>query len=175
MNRLLLVFAGLLLTAGCTTRTVSLADPATAVAPQLSVERFLRAVNSRDYVAMSRLFGTVDGPIGDTGGAFGCFWKKLGAIFGGTSCQQWREVELRLDTLAEILQQTDYQIVSERRVAGRRHPTTRISVDMVVPPNNRAAPDIGFVVVRADGRWMIECIETDKVLSGVHSGACRFR
>lgn len=172
MKKILLLSAGLLLITGCATRTVASPGLAGAVGPPLSVERFLRAANSRDLLGMSRIFGTADGPIGDTGSPFGCFWKKLGSIFGGTSCQTWQEVELRLDVIAEILQHSDYQIVSERRVPGRVDPATRIGVDMVVPPNRRAT-DIGFVVVMSGGRWVIQCIELDKVLSGRHSGECR--
>jgi hypothetical protein len=172
VKRLLLLSIGLLIVGGCATSRVSSANSAGEVARQLSVERFLQASNARDYVGMSRIFGTSDGPIGDTGSAFGCFWKKLGAMFGGTSCPKWQDVEVRLDAIAEILQHDDYQIVSEGRVAGRAVPASRIGVDLDLP-TSPTVRDVGFIVVMSDGRWMIECIELDKVTSGTHDGTCR--
>ena len=71
-----------------------------AVAPSLSVESFLQAANTRYLPAMARLFGTKDGPMADTGSSFGCFWKKIGAAFGGDSCVKWSDVELRMDAIA---------------------------------------------------------------------------
>jgi hypothetical protein len=172
VKKLFLVSVGLLLVAGCTTKRVSTSNAAAAVGPQLSVERFLQAANTRDLVGMSRIFGTESGPIGDTGNAFGCFWKKLGSIFGGDSCRSWSDVELTLDAIAEILTQDDYQIVSEQRVPGRTSEATRIGVDMTLPGAQKA-DDIGFVVVMSKDRWFIQCIELDKVMSGTHNGECR--
>ena len=171
MKRVLLLSVGLLLVAACATPPVPSDDPAAAVAPQLSVERFLQAANARDYVSMSRIFGTSEGPIGDTGSSFGCFWKKIGSAFGGRSCEKWQDVELRLDAIAEILGHTDYEMVSQRRVAGSTVPATRIGVNLTLPGGTRAS-DVGFVVVMADVRWMIQCIELDKVTSGRHNGEC---
>jgi len=138
---------------------------ASAVGPQLSVERFLQAANTRDFEAMSRVFGTADGPIGDTGSPFGCFWKKIGTLFGGESCIAWEEVELRMDTLARILQHEDYQIASERDVAGRAAPTSRVGVDLVVS-RSRTVRDVGFRVVRGGDRWFVEEIDLEKVTGG---------
>lgn len=111
-----------------------------AVAPSLSVERFLQAVNAQDYESMSRLFGTYDGPIeGDR-----------------------MEVEVRMATIAEILRHQDYEIISERRPPGREGPTRRISVDLRV--GNRVIRDVGFTVVQSDeGGWLVEQIELEKV------------
>lgn len=111
-----------------------------AVAPSLSVERFLQAVNAEDYESMARLFGTYEGPIeGD----------RL-------------EVEIRMATIAEILKHQDYEIVSERRPPGREGPTRRISVDMQV--GRRLVRDVGFTVVQSEaGGWLVEQIELEKV------------
>ena len=163
MKRTLVLAFGLFLVAGCATRAVQTSAVA-AVAPQLSVERFLQAVNARDYAGMARIFGTTDGPMGDTGSSFGCFWKKIGAAFGGSSCRDWRDVELQMDALALILQHVDYQIVSEGGVAGRRQSVTRIGVDLTLP-QNRVARDVTFVVVMSEGRWMVEMIDLEKVTS----------
>ena len=104
-------------TAACT--TVAQRGPGAGVVAQLSVERFLQAANDRDIEAMGRLFGTEDGPILDTGGTFGCFFKKIGSWFGGTACTKRRDVEVRLDAIARLLQHQDYKIVREEAVAGR--------------------------------------------------------
>ena len=85
MKRSAIALVLLTVTWGCTSTTVT-NNPIAAVAPSLSVESFLQAANTRDLRAMGRLFGTPDGPMGDTGSAFGCFWKKIGAAFGGQSC-----------------------------------------------------------------------------------------
>ena len=69
----------------CTT-TVVMPNAAAPVAAQLSVERFLQAANQRDVLTMGNLFGTQDGPVMDTGGSFGCAFKRIGSWFGGTRC-----------------------------------------------------------------------------------------
>ncbi len=62
--------------AACTT-TVVMPNAAAPVAAQLSVERFLQAANQRDVLTMGNLFGTEDGPVMDTGGSFGCAFKRI--------------------------------------------------------------------------------------------------
>ena len=112
---------------------------------------------------MARLFGTHDGPVEDTGSSFGCFWKKIGAAFGGQSCLDWADVELRMDAIAGILRHEDYRMASERAVAGVEHQTTRIGVDILFG-RARTVRDVGFTVVLASGdRWLIEVIELEKV------------
>ncbi len=153
------------LTWGCSSRTVR-SDSISAIAPALSVERFLQAANARDLTSMSRIFGSHGGPIGDTGNSFGCFWKKIGSVFGGASCRKWADVELQLDLIAGILTHEDYQVVSQRAVAGREHQTTRLSLDMSFV-GGRLARDVGFVVVLAsNGQWLIEQIELVKITGG---------
>lgn len=141
-----MLLPGLLLTAvlvgGCSTQVIEERPSGElfAVAPSLSVERFLQAVTEQDYGAMSRLFGTVDGPIeGDR-----------------------MEVEIRMATIAEILRHQDYEIITERRPPGREAPTRRIGVDLRV--GNRVVRDVGFTVVQSEsGGWLVEQIELEKV------------
>ncbi len=132
--------------AGCTTtRVVERTRPSeelAGVAPVLSVERFLQAVNARDFDAMARLFGTHEGP------------------FQGPAS----EVELQMSILAEILGHQDYRIDSERMQPGREHPTRRVGVDLTI--NGRVIPDVTFLVVQTEsGRWLVEEIDVEKVTS----------
>lgn len=125
----------------CTTQRV--APPTTelaAVAPQLSVERFLQAVNARDYDAMARIFGTVDGPVQG----------------------ERTTVELWMDTLARVLQHRDYRIVGESQVPGREHATTRVGVDLTI--GDEVVPDVAFHVVQTrEGRWMVQEIDIEAI------------
>lgn len=162
MKRALLLSLAALLVSGCASSRVR-TNPASAFAPPLVVERFLQAVNTRDLVTMSRLFGTKSGPIGDTGSSFGCFWKKISVIVGGHSCVQWRDVELRMDVIAEILRHEDYRITSERRIAGRDVETIRLGVTLEIRGRSRV-PDVGFFLVPVGGtRWLLQEIELVKI------------
>jgi hypothetical protein len=146
----------------CTT-TVVVQSAAAPVAAQLSVERFLQAANQRDVLAMGSLFGTADGPMMDTGGAFGCAFKRIGSWFGGTRCRSKQEVEIQMDAIASILEHEDYQIVREDRVAGRTVPTRRVMVDMTV--QGQPVTAIPFVVVQtSEGRWLVQEIDLERVM-----------
>ncbi|HSR43139.1 MAG TPA: hypothetical protein VLL48_13220 [Longimicrobiales bacterium] len=131
-----------ILPAACTTRQVS-PPPSTEMAgmgPLLTVERFLQAVNARDYVSMAALFGNAEGPIEG----------------------ERTELEVRMDLMARILRHRDYGIASQDPVPGRQHPTTRIGVDLQI--ERQRVPDVGFMVVRSnDGRWLVEEIDLEKV------------
>lgn len=137
----LLLAPGLLALGACTTRTVERpSQEMAAVAPVLSVERFLRAANAGDFDAMARLFGTHEGSI------------------EGRS----EEIELRMSAIAEILRHRDYRIVSERREPGREHPTNRIGVDLV--KGGSTVRDIAFLVVRSEeGRWLVQEIDLERI------------
>jgi len=149
--------------AACTT-TVVPPNTAAPVAAQLSVERFLQAANDRDVYAMGNLFGTKDGPAMDTGGAFGCAFKKIGSWFGGNACTKKRDVELRMDAIASILAHDDYRIVREERVAGREAPTTRVLVDMTV--DGAPVDAVPFEVVRTNhGRWLVQNMDLERVMT----------
>ena len=148
--------------AGCTTRVQNTA--AAPVAAQLSVERFLQAANARDLQEMGRLFGTADGPAIETGGTFGCMFKKIGSWFGGTPCVRREEVELRMDAIASVIRHDDYRITREEIVAGRTHPTTRVLVDLTV--QGEPVPNVPFVVVRTSaGRWLVQEVDLQRVMA----------
>ena len=135
--------------------------------PQLSVERFLQAANSRDLDAMARIFGTEQGSVLDTtGSTFGCAFRRMGSwIRISERCTNRQEIELRMDAIAYILRHDRYRISSEATVAGRRAPTTRVVVDL-----ERGAErftDVPFVTVRTPGgTWMIEEIGLERITAG---------
>jgi hypothetical protein len=133
------------------------------VAAQLSVERFLQAANDRDVQSMGRLFGTEAGPVANTGSTFGCFFKKIGSWFGGTSCVKRVEVELRMDAIASVVQHEDYRIVREEPVAGRTSPTRRVIVDFDM--GTRAVNAAPFVVVQTgEGRWLVQEVPLETMM-----------
>ena len=133
------------------------------VAAQLSVERFLQAANARDIETMGRLFGTSSGPAGDTGSAFGCFFKKIGSWFGGTSCTSRVDVEVRMDAIASIVRHDGYTILREEQVAGRTSPTRRVLVNMDI--GGRAVNAAPFVVVQTSGgRWLVEEVPLETIM-----------
>jgi hypothetical protein len=150
-SSLLLALSAALFTtfAACTTQTVggpgltattAAGGDFAGVAPVLSVERFLQAVNAQDYTAMARLFGTVQGPV--TG--------------------EREEVELRMATIAQILRHEDYRIESERMEPGRAVVTRRVGVDLTI--GGQVIPDVSFMVVQMEnGRWMVQEIDLEKV------------
>jgi len=116
---------------------------AMSVAPLLSVERFLQAVNAEDLEAMGRIFGTATGPV------------------QGEPLQLERELAL----IAAILQHQDYRVVSDRRVFGRTNLTHRVGVDLTI--DGERIPDVAFMAVQSsDGRWFVECVDLEKVTSG---------
>lgn len=159
-----LVLLALLAAGGCVTRTVDPASSAVAVAPQLSVERFLQASNERDLDAMARLFGTADGPIQDRGSWLGCAFKKIGSWFGGSPCLSGQDIELQMDAISDILRHDDYRIVREERVAGRSTPATRVLVDLT--RDGETARAVPFVVVRTDdGRWLVELVGLEEAMN----------
>lgn len=149
--------------AACTT-TVATPSAAAPVAAQLSVERFLQAANQRDVEAMGNLFGTKDGPASDTGGAFGCAFKRIGSWFGGHRCVKRQEVEIRMDAIASIIAHQDYRIVREERVPGRNAPTMRVIADMTV--EGQSVPAVPFEVVQtSQGRWLVQFVDLQHVMA----------
>ncbi len=150
--------------AACTTQVMQPAAAA-AVAPQLSVERFLQAANSRDLHGMGRLFGTPDGPVMETGSSFGCMFKKIGSWFGGAACTTRQDVEIRMDAISSILRHENYRIVREEMVAGRDIPTTRVVVTLTI--NGQSVHDVPFLVVQASGgRWLVQEVGLERVMTG---------
>jgi hypothetical protein len=164
VRRFLFVAAFLPLGLGACATTSSVPSSQMAgLAPMLSVERFLQAANTRDLDSMARIFGTARGPITDeTGSAVGCAFKRMGSWFGiGRRCLSWREVEIRMDAIAQILQHDDYRIRGESSVAGRAN-TRRVGVDLT--RGDQEFNDVPFVVVQASqGRWFVEQIGLDRI------------
>jgi hypothetical protein len=154
------VFA--LVAAGCT-QQVQRSAQSIAVAPMLSVERFLQASNARDYDAMARLFGSADGPVANTGGALSCAFQRIGSWVGlGDRCRSREEVEIWMATLSDVLRHQDYRITSERLEPGRRHVTNRIGVDLT--REGQVIRDVPFLVVRTgSGSWLIEEIALERI------------
>jgi hypothetical protein len=161
------ILAFTMLPAACT--TVTYPGPGAGVAAQLSVERFLQAANARDIESMGRLFGTVDGPILDTGSALGCAFKKIGSWFGGNPCVNRAEVEIRLDAIARVLRHEDYRITREQPVAGRLQEATEVFVDLTIA--GEIVADVPFVVVRtSEARWLVEEVDLERVMTGRRRG-----
>lgn len=132
--------------------------------PMLSVERFLLAANTGDLDAMARIFGTSAGPMADrAGSALGCGLRRMGSWLRlSRRCVSWQDIELRMNTIALILQHDDYRVRSENPVAGRRHPTRRVGVDL--QRGGQQFTDVPFVVVRSgEGRWLIEEIGLERI------------
>jgi hypothetical protein len=132
--------------ASCTTSTtVQPAD--SALAPAMVIERFLRAANSNDLDTMGRLFGTRDGPWAPT------VSKK--------------EADDRLFVIASVLRHTDYQVVGEQIVPGRRDEATQLVVRLVQGEQRFEVP---FTLVRSqkDG-WLVEVVPLD-LLTNRRSG-----
>jgi hypothetical protein len=166
MKRALLFAIPLLAQGGCTTTRVVSPGEMPALAPTLSVERFLQASNQADIHAMARLWGTADGPAIETGSAFGCAFKKIGSWIGiGDRCRTIQEVELEMSLIAEILRHEDFTVVSEARMPGREDPTTRVGVNLLI--RGRDISDVPFLVVQTgEGRWLVEEIDLGKVTGG---------
>ncbi len=152
----------LLATTACATQRIR-PSGAMEVAPALSVETFLQAANRSDFETMAQIFGTADGPIGDTGSTLGCGFKRVGSWIGlGDRCISWLEVELRMSMIADVLKNEDYRLLSDERVPGRNHPTTRVAVTL--QKNGSSLAGIPFVVVQGkDGAWFVEEIGLDVV------------
>lgn len=164
MRRTALVF--LLFAGACSTKKVATDEDLAALAPLLSVERFLSAVNAGDLTSMARIFGTERGPIAETGNPFLCALQKVGDWLGfGERCLTWPEVELRMDAIAQILRHEDYRVVSEATVPGRQRPTRRVVVEMKI--RGRTYPEVPFTLVRSGGgRWLVEDIGLTRITGG---------
>jgi hypothetical protein len=128
------------------------------------VERFLQAANERDIEMMGRLFGTSDGPIIETGSTFGCMFKKIGSWFGGTACVDRRDVEIRLDAIAQLLRHDDYLVAGEQAVAGRLNEARQVFVNLTV--EGEQVSRVPFTVVRtSEGRWLVEAVDLERVMA----------
>jgi hypothetical protein len=122
-----------------------------SVGPAMTVERFLRATNQNDLDTMASLFGNRDGSVTRV-------WSK-------------KEVDERMLIFSSVLRHTDYAIVGEEIVAGRRDEATQLNVRMVIQGDTLQVP---FTMVRtANQNWLIENIGIEHVTRGRSSGAGR--
>jgi len=152
-----------LILSGCTTSHPTPFNGIAPITPVRSVERFLQVTNERDLHAMAGIFGDETGPVIDTGSPVGCAFKTVGSWIGlGDKCTTLQQVELEMDLIAEILSHDTYRIGPESEVPGRKHPTSRVAVDLTI--QGRDYREVPFVVVRSsDGRWRIEEIDLQRV------------
>lgn len=129
------------------------------------VAEFLDAAGRRDHGAMAARFGTGGGPIGETGGAVGCAFRRVGSWIGlGDRCLRRAEVELRMDVIAAVLAHESYRLGAEAAVVGRGRAAARVEVEVVTEGRVAVVP---FVVIRADdGRWLVEEVLLGGVLGG---------
>jgi len=160
-GRWVIVAALAITVGGCATQRID-ARRDLSVGPALSVESFMQAANQRDLEQMARLFGTASGPISDTGGSFGCAFKRMGSWLAMSDrCMTRQDVELRMNAIAMILQHDDYTLGPDRRVAGRESVTTQIGV--TITRSGRNMGPVPFVVVNSGSGWLIEQIALDEV------------
>jgi len=98
------------------------------------VERFLRAANSNDLDTMASLFGTLDGPVAQR--------------------ESRKDADDWMFTLATVLRHTDYQILNEQIVPGRRQEATQLVVRLV---SGEARYELPFTLVQSKRNgWLIE-------------------
>lgn len=127
----LALLPGLALASACATRTVATDS---SLAPAMVVERFLRAANSNDLDTMARLFGTRDGPIAQR--------------------ESQKNADDWMFALASVLRHTDYQILNEQIVPGRRQEATQLMVRLMKGERRYELP---FTLVQSTrGGWLIE-------------------
>jgi hypothetical protein len=145
----MLILGMLVLLPACVTKPASSGSAGSAaqaaVAPTMTIERFLRAVNQNDLDTMARLFGTREGPITRT-------WNQ-------------KEVDDRMVLLANVLRHSDYVIGPEELVPGRRDEATQFTVNMVLGEKTVPVP---FLLVRSarEPEWLIENIAIDRLTRG---------
>ena len=159
----LIALMGGLILSGCVTQQMS-PQADISVGPALSVEGFLRAANAKDLDGMARLFGTADGPVANTGSAFGCMFKRMGSWIGlGDRCIRRQDVEIRMNAIAMILEHDDYRLGGGERVPGRDDLTAMVPVDLDMA-DGREVEHVPFLVVQtSSGQWLIQEIGLDRV------------
>lgn len=140
------LFAALLLTSACVTKSVQPPRTGTgagaSLGPTLVVEQFLRAANTRDLDTMARLFGTTDGPI--------------------VRRDTRQNVERRMYLIAEVLQHQDFRFVREGIVPGRSEVAKRLDFDLTMRGQPVRVP---FTIVRAKDDWLVEEIDLEAITS----------
>jgi hypothetical protein len=136
----LLLIGALVTLPSCASTPAQPAQP--ALAPQMTIERFLRAANQNDLDTMAALFGTRDGPITRN-------WSR-------------READDRMFLLASLLRHSDYRIESEQLVPGRREEATQFTVRLVV---SQGPVNVPFTLVQTtrNRTWLIEQIGIERI------------
>ena len=115
--------------------------PAPAAAPIEVVERFMRLVAAKDYLAMGHLFGTAEGPI--------------------TSRDPQQQVERRMYAIANILANDRFMIRGTGQgIPGRGAEVTQLTVQIT---QQGRAKDVPFVVVRTANGWLVEQVDLQAV------------
>lgn len=137
-----------LLTGACASGGGARSD--TVVAPAMVLERFLRAANTNDLDTMAQLFGTRDGP-----------WARTVSK---------KDADDRLFVIASVLRHTDYQIVGEQIVPGRRDEATQLVVQLTQGENRYEVPII--LVQSKNSGWLVENIPLER-LTGRRPGPPR--
>jgi hypothetical protein len=111
------------------------------VAPAMIIERFLRAANQNDLDTMARLFGTQAGPVTRT-------WTR-------------KEVDDRMFIFASLLRHSDFTVLREQIVPGRRGEASQYIVRLVVA---QGPVEVPFTMVRTrDQHWIIEQIGIESI------------
>jgi len=114
--------------------------PAPAAAPADAVERFMRLLAAKDYLAMGHLFGTAEGPI--------------------TSRDPQQQVERRMFAIANILANDRFVIRGGQGIPGRGPEVTQLTVQIT---HQGQVKDVPFVVVRTANGWLVEQIDLQAV------------
>jgi limonene-1,2-epoxide hydrolase len=129
-------------TAACATRTESRPTGAgDGVAASLVVEQFLAAANANDLDAMARVFGTKEGPVGES--------------LTVEQRDEW------LFAIASVVRHDDYELAGTGIVPGRRDVATLINVRMRFGERQVVVP---FTVVRtARWGWLVEQVDLEKI------------
>lgn len=113
----------------------------TTLAPAMVLERFLSAANTNDLDTMAQLFGTREGP-----------WART------VSKQQ---ADDRLFAIASVLRHTDYQILREQIVPGRRDEATQLVVRLT---RGEARYEVPITLVQSSrSGWLVENIPIDQL------------
>jgi hypothetical protein len=148
-------FAGALLltltSAACATKTIPISSQsnannrestvsATTIGTSMVVERFLRAANSKDLDTMAKLYGTKEGP-----------FDRMGSR---------KEIDDRMFLMASVLKHSDYKIMGEELVPGRRDDQTQVILQLTQGPDNRKVT-VPFLMTRYKNSWLIENIHME--------------
>jgi hypothetical protein len=114
--------------------------PAPAASPSDVVERFMRLLAAKDYLAMGHLFGTAEGPI--------------------TSRDPQQQVERRMFAIANILTNERFVIRGPQGIPGRGLEVNQVTVQITQQGRPKEVP---FVVVRTANGWLVEQVDLQAI------------